>query len=64
MRLEDTKASGYGNHNEAYIVGPTIGNCNIQNGLPHPNGLTSCNSTEILYSHLWCDDPPNEIQFF
>ena len=60
MRLEDIneKVSGDGNHNEIYVV--IIGNCNKQNCLPHPNGLT--NSTEILNLHFWCDDPSNEIQ--
>ena len=52
--------SGSGKHNEVYEVIIYIGNCNIQNCLPHPNGLI--NSNEILNLHLWCDDLSREIQ--
>ena len=35
-----------------------VGNCNIQNCLPNPNGLT--NLTKMSNLHLWYGDPSNK----
>ena len=62
LPLEDNneKVFGYGNVNLKWSLQSNyIGNCNIQNCLPNPNGLT--NLIEILNLHLWCGDPSNEM---
>ena len=48
---------------EVYIVITYIGNCNIQNFLPHPNGLI--NSTVILFTSLvwWSFKWNTELNF-